>query len=345
MRGNQEIANKTRTTLVMCCWFIISILTIHSKQIQGQDAQFSQFYANPLYLNPALAGTGECSRLILNYRNQWPSLPGNYTTFSASADHYVNALSGGIGLIFTSDDAGGGIINTLRMSGIYSYHLKLSENTTLNAGFEASYLRQQLNWDKLIYSDMIDPVSGSINTGSTGETPPQNTTVSVPDFSTGLLLGIRDKYYIGVAADHLTEPDLTYYSGTNNPLYRKFTIHAGGRFNLTGSNYRVQSNDFILSPNVLYQHQQDADQINFGLYVEKSPLVVGAWFRHNLQNPDGVIFLIGITQKRFKFGYSYDLTVSKLSGSTGGAHEVSLALLVNCNKKRNKPGAIKCPEF
>jgi hypothetical protein len=46
-----------------------------------------------------------------------------------------------------------------------------------------------------------------------------------------------------------------------------------------------------------------------------------------------------------KFGYSYDLTLSKLSDGSGGAHEVSLALLIGCNKKRRRPGAIKCPEF
>ena len=81
------------------------------------------------------------------------------------------------------------------------------------------------------------------------------------------------------------------------------------------------------------------------MVIEKSPIIAGIWYRHTFENPDGVIFLLGIKQKRFKFGYSYDLTLSKLKGTTGGAHEVSLAILVGCNKKRNKPGAIKCPEF
>ncbi len=344
MRNYTEVSDIMHNLHRFYRWFVILVIAVQPFYCGAQDAIFSQFYSNPLYLNPALAGTGECSRLILNYRNQWPSLPANFTTFSASADHYVEALSGGIGLLINSDNAGGGAINTLKISGIYAYHLKLSENASLNAGFEATYYRQQLKWDKLIFPDMIDPVSGNINIAGTGEKPPDNTTVSVPDFSTGLLLGIGEKYYFGIAADHLAEPDLKYYNNTRNPLYRKFTVHGGARFNL-GSSYQPQSSDFILSPNILFQHQQDANQLDFGLYVEKSPLVVGTWFRHNFKNPDGLVFLIGITQKRFKFGYSYDLTLSKLKGSTGGAHEVSLALLVNCYKKRNKPGAIKCPEF
>ncbi|MFN5910373.1 MAG: type IX secretion system membrane protein PorP/SprF, partial [Bacteroidota bacterium] len=54
----------------------------------AQDPTFTQFYANPLYLNPAFAGSHGCPRFALNYRNEWPSLTGNYVTYSASYDQY-----------------------------------------------------------------------------------------------------------------------------------------------------------------------------------------------------------------------------------------------------------------
>ena len=101
----------------------------------------------------------------------------------------------------------------------------------------------------------------------------------------------------------------------------------------------------IINPNILYQQQQNAHQLNLGLNFTYYPVLVGLWYRHNVENPDAVIFLVGITQKRFKFGYSYDYSLSKLLGESGGAHEVTVSLLVNCEGKRNKPGAIKCPEF
>ncbi len=325
--------------------FVIFFLVFQIYQGFGQDASFSQFYANPLYLNPALAGTGECSRIMLNYRNQWPALPNAFTTYSASADHYVEALSGGVGILFNSDNSGNGAITTNRISGMYSYHLKLSENSSLNAGFEATYHSQKLNWDKLIFQDMIDPVTGNINPGMSGEATPSKLSVSSVDFSGGLLLGIKKKYYIGFAADHLTQPNLSYYSENNSPLYLKYTVHAGMTFDFGGSNYRNNSSNFIFSPNILYQQQQNARQLNAGFYVEKQPIIVGFWYRHNFSNPDGALFLIGFKQNKFRFGYTYDLTLSKLKGNTGGAHELSLAFLFNCNKKRNRPGAIKCPEF
>ncbi len=325
--------------------FVILFLVFQFSQSFGQDASFSQFYANPLYLNPALAGTGECSRIMLNYRNQWPAMPNAFITYSASADHYVDALSGGVGILFNSDNSGNGAITTNRISGIYSYHLKLGDNTSLNAGFKGTYHMQKLNWDKLIFQDMIDPVTGNINPGMSGEATPAKLSVSSVDFSGGLLLGIKKKYYIGFAADHLTQPNLSYYSENSSPLYLKYTVHAGMTLDFGGSNYRYNSSNIIFSPNILYQQQQDARQLNGGFYVEKQPIIVGFWYRHNFSNPDGVLFLIGIKQNKFRFGYTYDLTLSKLKSNTGGAHELSFAFLVNCNNKRNKPGAIKCPEF
>lgn len=325
--------------IVILQLFLFSI----SNQSYAQDPEFSQFYANPLYLNPALAGTGECSRANINYRNQWPSMPGSFITYNASVDHYVNALSGGVGIIINSDQAGD-VITTNRISAIYAYQLNLSQNTVLSAGFEAGFHQQKVKSDGLIYPDMIDPNSGNINQGQSGESLP-NSSVMVPDFSTGFLLGIKNKYYIGIAGHHLMQPNVSFFGQENSYLYRKFTVHAGGRFNI-GSSYDSKGNSrIVISPNVLFRIQHNTQQLNAGINVEVSPLIIGTWYRHNIKNADGAIFLVGLKHRNIRFGYSYDLSLSKLKSATGGAHEVSLILFFNCEKKRNKPGAIKCPEF
>ena len=43
-------------------------------EVKAQDPEFTQFYANPLYLNPAFAGSARCPRIVMNYRNQWPGM-------------------------------------------------------------------------------------------------------------------------------------------------------------------------------------------------------------------------------------------------------------------------------
>jgi type IX secretion system PorP/SprF family membrane protein len=324
-------------------FFTVAIL-LSGKSTFPQDPTFSQFYANPLYLNPALAGTGDCSRVVFNFRQQWPSFSGGFKTYSVSADGYVKPLSGGLGIMAYSDDAAG-LVNSLKLSGIYAYHLKMSNSVSLNAGIEGSYFQQKLNWDEFVFSDMINYNDGTVNPGSSGEVPPDNLTAATVDFAGGLLLGVREKYFIGFAAHHLHQPDLEHYLNGSNPLYLKYTLHAGALFTIIEGNRRDDKGKLILSPNVLYQQQQESRQLNLGMNMEYFPLALGMWYRHNFDNPDAVIFLVGIVHKRYKFGYSYDLSLSKLKGNSGGSHEVSLAILLNCDVKRKKPGAIKCPEF
>ena len=71
--------------------FLIVLISGYCDYIYAQDPQFSQFYASPLYLNPALTGSVKCPRATLNYRNQWPALGSTYVTYIASFDQQVKA--------------------------------------------------------------------------------------------------------------------------------------------------------------------------------------------------------------------------------------------------------------
>src|SRR6186997_2334542 len=51
----------------------------------AQDPNFSQFFASPLTLNPALTGKFDGTfRLAGNYRNQWPSINNAFVTKTGS---------------------------------------------------------------------------------------------------------------------------------------------------------------------------------------------------------------------------------------------------------------------
>ncbi|HWC54182.1 MAG TPA: type IX secretion system membrane protein PorP/SprF, partial [Chitinophagaceae bacterium] len=53
----------------------------------AQDPNFSQFFASPLTLNPALTGKFDgVYRVAGNYRNQWPTINNAFTTATASID-------------------------------------------------------------------------------------------------------------------------------------------------------------------------------------------------------------------------------------------------------------------
>ena len=62
--------------------------------------------------------------------------------------------------------------------------------------------------------------------------------------------------------------------------------------------------------------------------IEKS-FLFGCWFRNNIDvRPDAFILLAGFAHEKFQFGYSFDLTLSKLSNYSYGSHEISLTFFI-----------------
>ncbi len=299
--------------------------------LYGQDPQFTQFYANQLYLNPAFAGTSYCPKLSLNHRNQWPGISGSFVTTSASYDQHVDALSGGIGLLVVNDRAGEGTLNTVSVSGIYSYELQVTRKFTMRAGIQGTWAQKKVDWDKLTFGDQIDPRRGFIfKTNEVQRDEPRN----YVDFSAGIL-GYTDKIFVGFAVHHLAQPNESVIEGVS-PLPRKYTFHAGYLIPLES-----KGEPATLSPNVLVQLQEDFLQINFGMYYNKGPIYGGLWYR----NKDSFIASLGFQAGILKFGYSYDITVSKLTNQTAGSHEFSTGLQFDCKPKKKRFRTISCPSF
>ena len=328
---------------------VLTVVTVilFSNKGNAQDAEFSQFYANPLYLNPALSGAEICPRAVANYRNQWPGLAKSYVTYNASFDQYIDKLHGGIGVLLNVDNAGDGILKTTQASLIYAFSLRASENLFINMAIQGTFYQKSLDWNLLQFGDQIDDPQKGFSK-QTGETPPDNTSVVVPDFSAGVVFGWKGILHGGVAVHHLTEPELAFYKQNENTLPMKITGHMGVNINLEGGGMGFAEDSeptFYIAPNILYQQQGDFHQLNAGVYIIRLPIVLGTWFRHNFENADAVIMLVGINYQNLKIGYSYDITLSKLKSNTGGAHEVSLAWQFNCIEKRRKLHAIKAPGF
>jgi type IX secretion system PorP/SprF family membrane protein len=326
--------------------FIFILLTILfvMPKAYSQDPLFSQFYANPLYLNPALAGATICPRAIANFRDQWPSIGGAFVTYNASYDQYINGIHGGIGVMVTADRQGGGALNMTTISAMYAYKFNLSSRIVASAALQVGYFQRHLAFDKLVFGDMIDPATGNVDPGKTLEKPPDNPTVGAPDFSTGIFLDYDEKFYGGISVSHLSQPNIGFYATGNDPLYMKFTVHGGTVINLKQSGFG-EDREFSISPNILYQQQFKYHQLDLGVYVTVDPFIGGLWFRHNFENADALTPLVGVHYKNLRVGYSYDLTLSRLKGSSGGAHEVSASWQFPCVEKRRHIRAIKCPRF
>ncbi|GAB4321592.1 MAG: hypothetical protein Kow00127_14080 [Bacteroidales bacterium] len=322
--------------------FVLLLVALALKSATAQDLHFSRYYATPLYTNPALAGTGECSRLMMAYRNHWPSVSGGFLSYALEADHHFESLKSSVGAQIWHDVAGG-VLKTTYASGIYAYRLQVAELWQVQAGLETGYIFRTIDWGGLVFPDMIDPVSGAVNPSLSGQPVPANTSKGSIDFSGGLLAGYNEKIFFGVAVHHFTRPDLSWYSDGSGYLERRYTFHGGANL-LLGNAVSGNGSELVLSPNVLYLWQQHARQLSAGINLTRKPLELGIAYRNNLGGSDAVTVVAGLVTKRWRLGYAYDYTVSAMSKNTGGSHEVTMMLLIGCGK-RNRPGAIKCPEF
>lgn len=315
---------------------IIAVLTVVfsaclTENLHAQDPIFTQFYANPLYLNPAFAGAARCPRINLNYRNQWPGIDGTtYATYSASYDQHVDAISGGLGLLVTHDVAGPAVLSTTNVSGMYSFLLPVNRKFSLKFGAQGTWFQKKIDWDKLTFGDMIDASRGFVY--NTLEEKKLSSKSGI-DISAGVL-GYTKYIFVGFAAHHLTQPDEGLLGKAKLPM--KITGHAGAVIPVGEKSAEVS-----ISPNILFQQQQNFQQLNIGMYVTKGPIVGGLWYR----NRDAFIVLLGVQQPFFKVGYSYDITSSKLTNATAGSHELSFALQFKCKPKVKKFRTVNCPSF
>src|ERR1700712_3430420 len=108
---------------------IILISFCISFSIKAQDPHFSQFFASPLTLNPALTGKFDGNlRIAGNYRNQWPTINNAFTTPTISADFTIlnNRLPEndrwGLGILAVTDKQADGVLKNSYYSISTAYH-------------------------------------------------------------------------------------------------------------------------------------------------------------------------------------------------------------------------------
>lgn len=331
---------------------VVVVLMLTAIAANAQDPEFTQFYAAPIYTNPALAGTAACDdrqaggRMVLNYRNQWPSLPGTFRTFAASFDQHVDGMNGGVGLMAMRDVAGDGLLTTTSVSGVYSYMAlfggrKSSKRFALRLAIQAGLMQRAIDFNKLRFSDQILPKKGFVL--DTKESFPNNS-VSFPNFSAGALL-YSGSFYAGVAVHNINEPNQSFFKNTDSgtTLPRRYTVHAGTVIPLKKTK-KNQEPEMTISPNILIMTQQKFFQTNIGFYLNKGPFVAGLWFRQTAPNSDALIALVGFRYQQFKFGYSYDITVSSARSAAPGSHEIS-ASVEWCVRSSKRWKRLVCPGF
>ncbi|MGK0285860.1 MAG: type IX secretion system PorP/SprF family membrane protein [Salibacteraceae bacterium] len=337
---------KTQISIKRTVSLLSFVFTIAVK-VLAQDIQYSQFYAAPLYLNPALAGTSEQHRMNLNFRDQWPSIPGNYISYSISYDINLLDANSGIGFIASRDQAGTGGLSTTTIGGSYAYNIKLNRKMSFRPAIGLNYGLRTVDVSKLTFGDQL--LTGS---ASSVQSSSLNDRVSYVDVNAGGLLYGKD-FWVGYSVYHINQPNNSLL-GQENLIDARHSVHAGYRLPMQKTVKRKVVRSMTIAAN--YKTQGKWDQFDIGAYYYFKPMVIGIWYRGipglkkyapGYQNNDAVTLLVGVHFKNVKFAYSYDITVSKLYPNTGGSHELSFIYeYTNPNKGRKRRfSQLACPQF
>ena len=309
----------------------------------GQDPTFSQFYANALYLSPSFAGASQDYRLSFNYRDQWPTVPGVFHTYSISFDKALPNFNSGIGILATYDVAGEGNLSTTNIGVLYSYDFNINRKWHIRPGVNFKFYYLGLDINKLLFSSQL---TGNGTTPSNN--PPPFDKLADVDFATSAL-AYNDRAWFGVTFDHLLVPKTSFY-GEDGFVPVKFNFYGG--IQVLKRTRLIQKVPEILSVAINFQKQAKFYQSDIGVYYYMQPLIFGLWYRGipfaTSQAGDALIGLVGIKTEQLHIGYSYDFTISNLIGSTSGAHEISLVYEFKAStftKGRKRMRAIPCPEF
>jgi type IX secretion system PorP/SprF family membrane protein len=330
------------------------------KTVTAQDPQYSQFYAAPLYLNPAFAGSTNQARIGINYRNQWPAIDANFTTISAYFDTYIEDKNSGVGVMLTRDREGILGLQSISLAAQYSYNLSLTEGLSFRPGVQLALYQRSVNFDKLTFGDQFDPATGDVINPTSAEALGGGNKF-FPDLSFGGLF-YTPRAWLGMAAHHITQPNQSLI-GEESKLPMKISAHTGIKFHfrpgVVGSGIYARPSERSIAPALQYRHQGEFDQMDIGTYLTLEPLIVGMWYRgvpfkkvNGFSNNESIVLLLGFTKKGPKdilnIGYSYDFTISKLGSGSGGAHEFSLVYSWSTRDPRKPPKdklIIPCPDF
>lgn len=324
------------TAFFICCCYGPIKLT-------AQDLHFSQYYNSPLSLNPALAGAfnGDV-RLMTNYRNQWQSISTPYKTYAFSADMGLfkkktkNSFIGG-GISFTSDKAGTSQLSTNQVNLSIAYHVQVSGYNTISAGIQGGFAQRSINFDNLKWDNQYN--GNSYDASLPTYEANYNANLLYTDFAGGIQWTYTkgEKYATannqlninaGAALFHINQPNISFYSFSNDVLPMKFVIHGSSQIGLNNSK-------LSLVPSFLYVQQATlkniiagclfriklVDKSRYTNFVKGAALSLGGLYRMG----DAVIPVMQLEFAQYSLGITYDINTSGLTYASSGKGGIEIS--------------------
>lgn len=333
----------------MKCYYRILLFTCliglcTGRAVAQQNIQFSQYIFNTLSVNPAYAGYKEEWFAQMALRDQWVGIPGAPKTAQVSIDGILDpqTTKHGVGLQITSDKLGAQSSTSATFNYAFRLQLDAADTKRLSFGLGVGVAQYSLDGSQLT---SVDGGDQAIPTG--------NTSKITPDFRVGIFY-TTPYWYVGISALNLlsSAKAVDDFRRDNSPIYSDNIDQTRHVYFIAGSLVNV-SQDFRVRPSMQiredFKGPTNADFNVMGIFSDR--IWLGAGYRTSLklfkktyENTDvsSQAAIIGIAQfyvnERFRIGYSYDYSISKLVGYQSGTHEITLGLAFG-----KAPRASICP--
>ena len=301
------------------------------------DPHFSQYYAYPLWLNPAMTGVIDGDmRVNLNYRNQWNNITNPFTTAGLSVEGVTDKnINLGVNLLDQSaGDAGYNYFNGYASVAYTGVKFGAQQTTHLTLGIQAGILSRKFDPSKFQWGSQYNPLTGYDPNAPSNEVITRSSS-NVFDANFGALLydgnpNHKVNAFIGGSVAHLTQPSDPFLSENNYHLPMRFAVHGGARF--------IVSDELSITPNALYLRQGNADETMVGAYAQLvvtdfSDLLLGVDYRLKA----AVVPYLGFRYQDITVGVSYDVNASSLTQLASGSNAFELSLSYTSHKKRVFP--------
>jgi len=345
----------------------VLFILFFASAIGAQDQHFTQFYAAPLTLNPALTGAfGGKYRFTLNYRDQGNSpLNAPYTTYAGSVDMRFGLDSYkkssrdafAVGVVFFNDRSQdvNFFTNYMAVSGAYHKALSSAGDQFLSVGIQAGIAQRNVNYDAFTFDDQFN--------GSDGFTDPSDEFLPENNFSYGdYAFGLHYSYaperrlgvYAGVGLFHFLEPEISFYANEeieanigSNTLFPKYVAHLGLSIPV-GLNFQVLPRGLVY---IQGPHRAANVGSNFRIQFSETTdaaLQFGGWVRvldnvdEGLLGFDTAVLMLGVEYENFLLGFSYDAKITQIRNGQNpqGALEFSVSYLGAFDND-----TVLCPSF
>ena len=282
--------------------------------VAQQDPQFTQFMHNKLIYNPGYAGTSGAICGNVQFRQQWTSFTGAPQTIAVGFDMPIAGVPLGVGLNIISDKIGP--MNTMFLRVPVAYN-KVIGKGTLGVGLDIGFLQKKIS------ADWIVPEPGKVDPSIPGaydafSNPSLNG--KTYDLGFGAFYQIPGKMYVGLSSSHLPAQTIKGTDKLQFEMSRHYYLMAGYTMDINPRNK--------ITPNVKVKSDVAATAVDLNLtYMYDNMIWAGATYRLS----DAAALMVGYQGKTngsnqisYKIGYSYDITLSKLKGYSGGTHEIIL---------------------